>query len=163
MSEVAANNTQALAAALGLVPSGLFILTVRQGEAETGLLTSWVQQCSFEPPSVCVAIQARREVNAWLTPGKVFVLNVIEEGQKRLLGHFGKGFALTEPAFKGLHVEHPDNGPPVLHAALAYLRCRLVQRVPVGDHDLLIAEVLTGKVLRDAKPWVHVRKNGLNY
>jgi len=163
MSEAEANKSQSLATALGLVPSGLFILTVRQGEAETGLLTSWVQQCSFQPPSISVAIQGRREVNAWLTPGSLFVLNLIEEGHKKLLAHFGKGFALSEPAFTGLHVDHPDHGPAVLRSALAYLTCRMVQRVPVGDHDLLIGEVVAGKVLRDGKPWVHIRKNGLNY
>ena len=41
-----------LAAALGRVPSGLYILTARHGDAETGMLVSWVQQCSFAPPLV---------------------------------------------------------------------------------------------------------------
>ena len=36
--------------ALGRVPSGLFILTAGNGPTETGLLASWVQQCSFDPP-----------------------------------------------------------------------------------------------------------------
>src|SRR5262249_14596361 len=35
-----------LAAALGRVPSGLAILTIRNGDQETGMLVSWVQQCS---------------------------------------------------------------------------------------------------------------------
>src|SRR5882672_4348244 len=30
-----------LAAALGRIPSGLFVLTFRQGEIETGMLASW--------------------------------------------------------------------------------------------------------------------------
>ena len=52
-----------LGSALGRIPSGLFILTVGQGEAETGMLASWVQQCSFDPPRVSVAIQPQREIN----------------------------------------------------------------------------------------------------
>ena len=34
---------KSLAAALGRIASGLFILTARQGKAETGMLASWVQ------------------------------------------------------------------------------------------------------------------------
>ncbi len=163
MSESEVSQTLSLSAALGRIPSGLFVLTARQGEAETGMLSSWVQQCSFEPPRLSVALKPGREVNAWLAPGSLFVLNLIEEGQKKLVGHFGKGFALSEPAFTGLALDHPGGGPAVLRDALAYLTCRVVQRLPVGDHDLLIADVVAGKVLRESKPWVHIRKNGLNY
>ncbi len=163
MSDVDVTKDSPLAVALGRVPSGLFILTARHGQAETGMLASWVQQCSFQPPRVSVAIQPRREVSAWLTPGSLFVLNILEEGHKLLLSHFAKGFALSEPAFTGLAVEHPDNGPAVLGDALAYLTCQVVQRVTVGDHDLLIGEVVAGRTLRDGKPRIHIRKNGLNY
>ena len=34
-----------MAVALGKIPSGLFVVTVRRDEAETGLLASWLQQC----------------------------------------------------------------------------------------------------------------------
>lgn len=163
MADAEANSCPSLAAALGRVPSGLFILTARHGKAETGMLASWVQQCSFEPPRVSLAIQPRREVCAWLTPGSQFVLNIIEEGEKVLLGHFVKGFPLTEPAFTGLSIDHPDEGPAILRDALAYLSCKVFQRVSVGDHDLLIGEVLAGQMLRQGKPRIHIRKNGLNY
>ena len=82
-----------LMAALGRIPSGLFVLTIRHGDAETGMLASWVQQCSFKPPRVSVAIKDKRDINAWLTPGRVFVLNILQEDQPYLVSHFGKGFA----------------------------------------------------------------------
>ena len=50
------------AAALGRIPSGLFVLTARNGERETGMLASWVQQCSFTPPCVSVALRKGREL-----------------------------------------------------------------------------------------------------
>ena len=51
-----------LAAALGRIPSGLFVLTVRHGGRELGMLASWVQQCSFEPPQISLAINKERDV-----------------------------------------------------------------------------------------------------
>ena len=89
--------------------------------------------------------------------------NVLPEGGKTLVAHFGKGFDRGEPAFTGLEVRRERETPPILLAAHAYLVCRAVNRVDAGDHMLVIARVTAGSVLHDGKPTVHVRKNGLKY
>jgi flavin reductase (DIM6/NTAB) family NADH-FMN oxidoreductase RutF len=158
-----ATDPESLAAALGRIPSGLFVLTARHGRDETGMLASWVQQCSFDPPQVSVAVNKARDVLEWLPDGAAFVLNVVPEGGKPLVAHFGKGFAPGEPAFEGLEVARERDVPPVLLAAHAYLACRVVGRADAGDHVLVIARVTAGAVLHDGKPTVHLRKNGLRY
>jgi flavin reductase (DIM6/NTAB) family NADH-FMN oxidoreductase RutF len=155
--------TESLAAALGRIPSGLFILTARNGDDETGMLASWVQQCSFDPPQVSIAVNKQRYILDWLADGALVVLNVIPEGGKSLVAHFGKGFDKSESAFEGLDVTREHGTPPVLLASHAYLVCRVVNRVDVGDHVLVIARVTTGAVLHDGKSTVHLRKNGLKY
>jgi flavin reductase (DIM6/NTAB) family NADH-FMN oxidoreductase RutF len=155
---------QELAPALGRLPSGLCILTARHGDRETGMLVSWVQQCSFEPPQVTVAVRAGRDVLAWLVPGASFLLNLIGEGQTNFLSHFGKGFSLDQPAFNGLSVERRDGQGPILSDALGYLACKVTERVVTGDHELVVGGVEGGKMLQaDGKPYVHIRKNGLRY
>jgi flavin reductase (DIM6/NTAB) family NADH-FMN oxidoreductase RutF len=157
------DSRKSLAAALGRVASGLFVVTVRHGDAETGLLASWVQQCSFEPPQVTVCVRRGRALSAWLGEGAAFTVNVLGEGQTALVRHFARGFEPGEPAFAGLLVERPDGAAPVLAEALAYLDCRVAGRWAAGDHDLLLGTVLSGRLLRDGAPYVHVRKNGLSY
>lgn len=152
-----------LASALGRIPSGLFILTVRRGDAETGMLVSWVQQCSFAPPLVCVAIQRGRDLLAWLPDGSPFTLNILDASQTDMIVHFGRGFALDEPAFTGLDLEHSEAGAPVLSEALAYLDCQVAGRCAAGDHELLLGRVLGGRVLGEGQPMVHVRKSGMHY
>jgi len=154
---------ESLAAALGRVPSGLFVLTARDGRRETGMLASWVQQCSFDPPQVTVAVREGRYVLDWLKDGAAFVVNVLPEGGKALVAHFGKGFEPDESAFEGLDVRRDGDAPPVLLAAHAYLACRVARRVHAGDHVLVVGRVEAGAVLHDAKPTVHIRKNGLRY
>jgi flavin reductase (DIM6/NTAB) family NADH-FMN oxidoreductase RutF len=151
------------AGALGRIPSGLFIVTARRGEDETGMLASWVQQCSFDPPQVSLAVAHGRPVNDWLMPGEAFTVNILEEGETDMIAHFGKGFAPGQPAFEGLEVRRSGEAPPVLEEALAYLECRVVSRHTVGDHDLVIGRVLAGDVLDEGRPMIHVRKNGLHY
>jgi flavin reductase (DIM6/NTAB) family NADH-FMN oxidoreductase RutF len=154
---------KAMAAALGRVPSGLFVLTVRHGDAETGMLASWVQQCSFDPPLVTVAVRRERELLAWLTDGAAFTLNVLDESQTDMVAHFGKGFRLDQEAFTGLELLPGGGAAPVLAEALAYLECRIEARHRTGDHELFSARVVGGRVLSDGRPMVHVRKSGLHY
>jgi flavin reductase (DIM6/NTAB) family NADH-FMN oxidoreductase RutF len=127
------------------------------------MLASWVQQCSFEPPRLSVALSRGREVSAWLTEGAAFTLNILDDTQTDMIVHFGRGFALGQPAFEGLEIERCPEGGPVLSEALAYLECRVVARHPAGDHDLLIGEVLRGRLLGEGQPMVHVRKSGAHY
>ena len=152
-----------LAAVLGRIPSGIFVLTARKGKHETGMLTSWVQQCAFEPPHISVVIKQGRPLHAWLEAGAYFVLNVVAEAQKNLLAHFGRGFALDESAFKGLDTKASEHGQPILTAALGFLECKVTSRLPVGDHELIVAKVCAGELLADTPPMVHIRKNGYRY
>ncbi|MDB5308930.1 MAG: dfa3 [Gemmataceae bacterium] len=150
-------------AALGRVPSGLFIVTARHREQETGMLSSWVQQCSFSPPQLSAAFAKDRWVLDWLTDGAPFTVNVVPEGEKKLVAHFGKGFGPGEPAFEGLEVMRESDTAPVLLAAHAYLNCRVTHRYDAGDHVLVIGRVVSGAVLHDARPATHVRRSGKHY
>jgi flavin reductase (DIM6/NTAB) family NADH-FMN oxidoreductase RutF len=158
------DDRKATAAAVGRIPSGLFVLTARRGADETGMLGSWVQQCSFDPLLVSVCVRSDRDLLAWLTPGADFIVNVLDDTQTDMVAHFGRGFDPGQPAFEGLEVFRPGEGAPVLADSLAFLACRVVSRHPTGDHELLVAEVRAGRVLSaEGRPMVHVRKSGLHY
>jgi flavin reductase (DIM6/NTAB) family NADH-FMN oxidoreductase RutF len=161
MSE--AESFKQLAAALGRVPSGLFVLTARNDDFETGMLASWVQQCSFDPPRVSVALGRERAVTSWLTNGALFALNILDDTQTDMISHFGRGFELGQPAFAGLEVTRLPSGLVVLDEALAYLECQVAGRYAAGDHDLFLGQVIGGRLLAQGQPMVHVRKSGAHY
>jgi flavin reductase (DIM6/NTAB) family NADH-FMN oxidoreductase RutF len=148
---------------LGRVASGIFILTVGQGDEATGMLASWVQQAGFEPPMITVAVNRQRYVCDWLAAGQPFVLNVVAEGQSHLLKHFGKGFEPGEPAFSGLEIHVADNGVPALVDALGRLECEPTSHVDSGDHRVFLARVTAGAMGPRSAPMVHIRKSGANY
>jgi len=151
------------AAALGRIPSGLFVLTLQRGEAETGMLASWVQQCSFSPPAISVAIKPARDIARLLTSGSDFTLNILDDTQTDMIVHFGRGFAFDQPAFEGLSVTRGESNGPILQEALAFLTCRVIGRHGAGDHDLFVAEVVDGRILTEGHPMVHTRKSGAHY
>ena len=153
-----------LSAALGRIPSGLFILTARQGDRDTGLLASWVQQAGFEPPMLTVAIRQDRVQAAWLAEFRRFVVNQIPTGHKPLIRHFARRFEPGEAAFEGLDLVPLSAGGPVLAEALAYLDLEVVQHMDSGDHRIFLGRVIDGAVFHpDADPMIHVRRDGCHY
>lgn len=152
-----------IAPILGRLPSGLFIVTARHGAQETGMLASWIMQAGFEPPMLTVAVSLKRYVNDWLANGTPFAVNVLAADQRKLLGHFGRGFGPDEPAFTGLEIERTPAGLPILVDALGHLECQVRGDVTSGDHRIVLAEITSGKLHREAEPLVHVRNSGLKY
>lgn len=152
-----------LLAALGRIVSGMFVVTARRGEAETGMLASWVQQCSFDPPQLSVALKMGREIADWLPEGAAFIVNILDDTQTDMIIHFGRGFSNKEMAFTDVEVERLDGGPPILKDALAFLECRVAGHYSTGDHELVIGRIVTGRLLDEGHPMVHIRKSGAHY
>ncbi len=149
---------------LGRIPSGLSIVTVRAGERRTAFLGSWIQQASFEPPVVSVAIKAGRYADELLAAGGVFALNVVPAGDPALSKHFGRGFAPDQDPYAGVAVERGATGVEVLPSALAVLECRPSGSFHAGDHVVWFGTVVAARRRPEGgEPAVHIRKNGLGY
>jgi flavin reductase (DIM6/NTAB) family NADH-FMN oxidoreductase RutF len=148
---------------LGRLPSGIYILTTRKGNDETGMLASWVMQAGFTPPMVTIALRLDRYVAQWLTELQPFVLNVLSHQQKGMLSHFGRGFEPGVDAFEGVEVQRTSGGIPFLVGTLGHLECTPINHMDSGDHRIFLAEVTGGELQSEDQPMVHVRKSGLHY
>ncbi|QDV89142.1 Putative diflavin flavoprotein A 5 [Phycisphaerae bacterium RAS2] len=152
-----------VARALGRIPSGCSILTVAVGNRRTGVLVSWAQQAAFEPPMVSVGVKKGRPVEQLIDAAGQFVLNLLGENPSAMFKHFGRGFALEEDAFAGLAVEAVPGGVAIPDR-VARLSVAVRQKVDAGDHWLYVGEIIDADGGADgAKPYVHLRKNGLSY
>lgn len=152
---------------LGQVPSGVFILVAGDGAVrKTGLLASWIQQASFEPPQVTVAVNKSRYLNEWLAADSPITLNQVAKGDNKLFKHFGKGFEPDENAFDGVEASPGENGLPLLTNAMASMEGRVVSQMDAGDHVIYLVDITAAKLhggSTDAAPFVHIRKNGFSY
>ncbi|MDB5350498.1 MAG: flavin reductase family protein [Planctomycetota bacterium] len=159
-----ADSIDSLAAALGRMPSGIFVLTTGLNGRSSGMLASWVQQAGFEPPMITVAVRRDRYIAEWIAESGSFTLNQVGAGNKPLLKHFGRGFGPDEPAFTGVAIREDRPDGPILADAIAYLHAVVKGSIDSGDHRIFLAEVTQGARLDpDADPMVHIRKSGLHY
>jgi flavin reductase (DIM6/NTAB) family NADH-FMN oxidoreductase RutF len=152
--------------ALGRLSGGLYVVTARQEERASAMVASWVSQASFEPPGLTVAVAKDRAIEALMQVGDRFVLNVLrEDNHQGLLRHFLKRFPPGADRFAGVAtLEGVATGGPVLGDALAYLGCRVLQRMEGPDHWIIYAEVEQGNVAdTEASTAVHHRKVGNHY
>jgi flavorubredoxin/flavin reductase (DIM6/NTAB) family NADH-FMN oxidoreductase RutF len=156
--------------ALGRLSGGLYVVTARQGEGEGvrsgAMVASWVSQASFDPPGVTVAVAKDRAIEALMQVGDRFVLNILrEDNHQPLLRHFLRRFPPGADRFAGVSVlEGVAAGGPVLGDALAFLGCRVAQRMEGPDHWIIYAEVEQGNVAdATAATAVHHRKVGNHY
>jgi 3-hydroxy-9,10-secoandrosta-1,3,5(10)-triene-9,17-dione monooxygenase reductase component len=151
--------------ALGRIPSGVFILTATHEKQPLAMMASWVQQVAFAPPSVAVAIAKERPAHAALSkPSRTFALSVIPEGDTSLMKKYARGIPAGADPFDGVRITRTANGTIVLADALAYLECRVTQVVDFNaDHDLFLAEVVAGQMLKDGPSFTHLRGNGFHY
>jgi 3-hydroxy-9,10-secoandrosta-1,3,5(10)-triene-9,17-dione monooxygenase reductase component len=147
---------------LAQIPSGCAILTAAGRGGRMGMLASWIQQAGFDPPAVSVAVKKGRPIEPIIDETKQFVLNVLGGDPAALLRHFGSGFAPGAEPFAGLEVS-PVEGGIALKEALAVLSCRVTGKYDTGDHWLYVGQVTQGTVRSDVKPYVHLRRSGLNY
>jgi flavorubredoxin/flavin reductase (DIM6/NTAB) family NADH-FMN oxidoreductase RutF len=152
--------------ALGRLSGGLYVVTARQEERASAMVASWVSQASFEPPGLTVAVAKDRAIEALMQVGDCFVLNILrEDNHQGLLRHFLKRFPPGADRFAGVNtLEGVAAGGPVLGDALAYLGCRVLQRMEGPDHWIIYAEVEQGNVAdTQAGTAVHHRKVGNHY
>ncbi|MFM7208014.1 MAG: flavin reductase family protein [Planctomycetaceae bacterium] len=152
-------NAAAIAAALGKIPSGLFVIAWRDGGQDRCMLASWVMQAGFSPPQVALAVASSRELLPALDHGLAVAISVLAESQRGLVARFAKPGA---DAFVGLDVVRTASGAAAVADAAAWMECRPTARVSHGDHVVVLAEVLAGGGT-GAEPVIHIRKNGMRY
>ncbi len=151
--------------ALGRLSGGLYIITAQQGDVKSAMLASWVNQASFKPLGLTIAVAKDRAIESLMQVGDKFVLNTLEEGNyQRLMNHFLKRFRPGADRFEGVKTQPAENGAPILTDALSYVECEVASRMDAGDHWIVYSTVYAGKVSKpDALTAVHHRKVGNHY
>lgn len=130
----------ALRHALGRFATGVTIVTCRDAQgAPQGLTVNSFNALSLEPPLVLWALRRVSHLLPVFDTATHFAVNVLAESQQalstRFAGPVADRFAEGQWA-SGL------GGAPVLAGATAVFECATVQHTPVGDHLLMVGEIL---------------------
>jgi flavin reductase (DIM6/NTAB) family NADH-FMN oxidoreductase RutF len=136
--------------------TGVAVLTVWHGETAHGTTVSSVTTLSKVPLLIGASLRSGSAFTEVVSTAGRFALNVLSGRQVALAGWFARperphGLAQFD------HLDwEPDafSGAPWIDGSLASVGCRVTAVIPVGDHDLILAEVITARANHGA-PLLH--------
>ena len=126
--------------ALGRFATGIALAGCRGAAGAPVFMTvNSFTSVSLAPPLVLWCIERRASTFDEFSAAKGYSITVLNAGQQAL----SERFAMHAPAAPAPHeYETWETGAPILKDRLAGLDCRIVDRLPAGDHLILLGEVL---------------------
>lgn len=127
---------------------------------DVGMTATAFVSVSLDPPLVMVSLREGARMDDLLAEQPLWGVSVLSEGQRHIAGRFAmKGRISDRLLFQDLpYIRGEATGAPLLDGALATLECRTEQRVPAGDHTLVVGRVLTARVpSAEAGPLLYFR------
>ncbi len=154
---------ESIAPALGKLSSGVYIATLEYQKEKHGMLATWIAQAAFEPPMLTISVQTQRDLLRFLSNGTAFSVNALGKKNMDIFKAFAKPLKEGEDRFADLELLKLPTSGPVFAQAISYLDCVVKGQIQAGDHVVILAEVLAGKLLNEDEPMLHTRKNGFQY
>lgn len=135
-----------LAQALAALTTGIYVLTVRSGDRQHGMSSSWATQVSGNPVLVMAAVDQQHFTHGMILDSGAFALNMVGKGSKQLEDYFYSAQSRRPNNLDPFPLETGVTGTPLLRDAFASLDCRVISIHAAGDHSLFIGEVVEARV-----------------
>ncbi|MFE3634027.1 flavin reductase family protein [Streptomyces cellostaticus] len=141
--------------------AGVAVITARGEAGPVGFTATSLTSVSAEPPLVSFGIGTGASSWPAVATSEHVGIHILGEHQSDLAATFARSGADRFGAPTAWR-EGPQ-GVPVLDDVLAWLVCRVVGRVPAGDHRIVLAEVVLGDSTGAGRPLLYHqgRFNGL--
>lgn len=155
-------------AAMSRLAAGVVLVTAHEpaldpegpGGEDVGMTATAFLSVSLDPPLVLVSLREGARMDDLLAEQPLWAVSVLAESQRHIAGRFAmRGRVSDRLLFEDIPYVHGEvSGAPLVRGALATLECRTEQRVPAGDHTLVIGRVLTAHLpSADGGPLLYFR------
>ncbi|MFD4527917.1 flavin reductase family protein [Streptomyces sp. NPDC058470] len=143
-------------AAMSRLAAGVVLVTAHEpaldpegpGGEDIGMTATAFMSVSLDPPLVMASLRDGSRMDDLLAEQPLWAVSVLSESQRHIAGRFAmKGRISDRLLFEDIpYVRGKASGALLVGGSLATLEVRTEQRVPAGDHTLVIGRVLTAGV-----------------
>ena len=140
-------------------PSGVAVLTSRDGNTIHGMTVGSFTSVSINPPLVTVTVSNKTRSKELVDCSGFFAINLLSEGQHELSDVFAGRIPEHENRFEGVKVTTGLNKILLLTEAAAHLECRVVHSYAMENSTLYVAEVLNAEKAQDSQPLVYFNRD----
>jgi flavin reductase (DIM6/NTAB) family NADH-FMN oxidoreductase RutF len=131
---------------------GVYVVSMGKGAEGNAFTASWVSQVASQPATVVVSINNKHQSARILKESDCFVVNLLGKGAEGVAKAY---YGPAESGYKKLDgvnlKEAPATGCPIIPGGVGYLDCKVVKRVPVGNHTVFFGEILAAELESDAE------------
>ncbi|WP_328680704.1 flavin reductase family protein [Streptomyces sp. NBC_00322] len=132
--------------------AGVAVITA-QGENPVGFTATSLNSVAAEPPLISFGVGASSSSWPIIARAEHIGVHILGEHQHDLAATFARsGADRFGPATSW---RAGPEGVPVLDGVLAWLVCRIINRVPAGDHRIVIAEAVVGDPVGAGRPLLY--------
>ncbi|MFI8388382.1 flavin reductase family protein [Streptomyces sp. NPDC085540] len=133
--------------------AGVAVITAQDGGRPVGFTATSLNSVSADPPLLSFTISTGASSWPAVRDSEYLGVHILGEHQRELAGLFARSgadrFGPSTGWASGPH------GVPVLDDVLAWLVCRVVARVPAGEHRVIIAEAVIGDPAGEGRPLLY--------
>lgn len=132
--------------------AGVAVITARDTDP-VGFTATSLTSVSAEPPMISFGIGTGASSWPAISRAEHVGVHILGEHQQELAATFARSgadrFGSPTRWFDG------PEGVPVLKGVLAWMVCRIVARVPAGDHRVILAEAVAGDPAGAGRPLLY--------
>lgn len=125
---------------MGRWPTGVSVVTARDGERDFGLTVNAFLSVSIAPPSVLVSLGHEAESTAIVARTGRFAVSLLSQEQRSLSERFAR-VGPPEAKFQGVPLHRAPSGLAFLDDAVAGFDAKVVRSLDTGDHTLFVGAV----------------------
>lgn len=146
------DKAQAYRALMRRYPTGVTIVTTRDGDVDHGMTANAVASVSLDPIlfSVCVAKGAR--LHDHLSRAGHFVVNLLADDQAEASTAFADKKLSDEDRWKTVTTHESRLGGLRIDGCLGYLECEVVDTFEAGSHSIFLGRVQAIDMGEDKSP-----------
>ncbi|MBN2083243.1 flavin reductase [bacterium] len=141
--------------AFDTIRSGVYIVTSAYRRKPAGCTVVWLSRVSFDPPLLAVHLAPGGHTFETITKGKRFCVNILGDSGLLLARAFGFASGSTQNKFEDIPYTSSASGSPLLESAIGYIDCKLQSMTPVGDHVMVIGEIIDAARTSEEQPMIY--------
>lgn len=131
---------------------GLYIITSKSKDKESGCVINAMMQLTVEPLQIAIAINKNNYTTHLIQESQVFNASVLmKDVSMDIIKIFGFQSGRDTHKFKNGNYGVDKNGLKYLKDASAMFGCRVKKSIDVGTHYVFIAEVEEAKILNEGE------------
>jgi len=150
-----------------LAPVPPVLVTCGTAEQCNVLTIGWTGICATHPPMTYISVRPTRHSYGMIKESGEFAVNLATADMVKAVDFCGvrSGRDTDKLAVCGLHLTEAENSDvPILAESPVSLSCKVTQIIPLGSHDMFLAEIIGAAVdaqYIDSKGRLDLQRSGL--